>query len=199
MSSVHEFAPRAIAPDRLPAPAYPGALERIAAQMLTPSTANRAVKRHAPVYELSKRLIDCALASLLIWIAAPTILICAILIKLDSPGPVFFFQDRTGKGGRRFRLCKLRTMVVDADELKEKLQKFNKLSYPDFKMENDPRITRVGNFLRKTSLDELPNLFNIFAGNMSFVGPRPTSFAAETYKTWQTARLSVLPGITGLW
>jgi len=90
-------------------------------------------------------------------------------------------------------------MVVDADELKEKLQKFNKLSYPDFKMENDPRITRVGNFLRKTSLDELPNLFNIFAGNMSFVGPRPTSFAAETYKTWQTARLSVLPGITGLW
>jgi len=124
----------------------------------------------------------------------------ALIIHLTSPGaPVMFKQLRTGKGGRRFSMYKFRTMVPDAEELKAKYAHLNELQYPDFKITNDPRITRVGKFLRKTSLDELPQLFNILRGEMSLVGPRPTSFGAETYKLWHTSRLDVMPGLTGLW
>jgi lipopolysaccharide/colanic/teichoic acid biosynthesis glycosyltransferase len=122
-----------------------------------------------------------------------------IMIKLDSPGPIFYIQQRTGKGGRRFNMLKLRTMVVGAEELKQELQHLNQLSYPDFKMADDPRITRAGRFFRKTSLDELPQLINVLKGDMSLVGPRPTSFSSSTYNLWHTARLQVIPGITGLW
>lgn len=150
-------------------------------------------------YDVVKRAIDLGACLMALPLVAPLILICALLVKLDSPGPAFFLQKRTGKGGRSFKLIKLRTMVTNASEIKEQLWQFNELTYPDFKMENDPRITRAGAFLRRTSLDELPNIINVLLGNMSLVGPRPTSFRAATYQPWQTARLRVLPGITGLW
>ncbi|MCB8987112.1 MAG: sugar transferase, partial [Ardenticatenaceae bacterium] len=125
---------------------------------------------------------------------------CAFLIKLESPGgPVFFKQMRTGKDGDRFEMIKFRTMVPDAEKMKRELLHLNELQWPDFKISSDPRITRVGRILRKTSLDELPQLINVMRGEMSFVGPRPTSFKPDTYTLWQTARLDVLPGITGLW
>ena len=131
--------------------------------------------------------------------ALPVLLLCMIMMKLDSKGPIFYMQQRTGKGGRRFKMLKLRTMVVNAEELKQQLQHLNQLSYPDFKVANDPRITRTGRFFRKTSLDELPQLLNVLKGDMSLVGPRPTSFCSSTYDLWHTARLQVTPGITGLW
>ena len=106
---------------------------------------------------------------------------------------------RTGKGGRRFRMLKFRTMVPNAEVLKKELAHLNELQWPDFKITNDPRITRVGRILRKTSLDELPQLINVIRGEMSLVGPRPTSFAADTYDLWHTERLDVKPGLTGLW
>ncbi len=130
---------------------------------------------------------------------SPVFLFLAILIKLDSSGSIFFKQLRTGKHGRRFYMYKFRTMYNNAEEMKANLLKFNKLSWPDFKMENDPRITKVGAILRKWSIDELPNLINIVKGDMNLVGPRPTSFPPGQYKEWQKARLAVTPGITGLW
>jgi lipopolysaccharide/colanic/teichoic acid biosynthesis glycosyltransferase len=124
----------------------------------------------------------------------------AILIKLNSPGaPAIFTQFRTGRGGRRFKMYKFRSMVPNAEELKVKYAHLNELQWPDFKITNDPRVTRIGRILRKTSLDELPQLFNILRGEMSLVGPRPTSFGAETYQLWHTERLDVIPGLTGLW
>ncbi|MBP8001548.1 MAG: sugar transferase [Chloroflexi bacterium] len=130
----------------------------------------------------------------------PLFLLCALLIKIESPGgPVMFRQKRTGKGGRAFLMYKFRTMVPNAEALKKELAHLNELQWPDFKITNDPRITRVGRFLRKTSLDELPQLLNVFQGEMSLVGPRPTSFLPETYELWQTERLDILPGLTGLW
>ena len=126
--------------------------------------------------------------------------LCAAIIKLNSPKDrVFFAQQRTGKGGRRFAMYKFRTMVANAEELKKQLAHLNELKWPDFKIQNDPRITRIGKIMRKTSLDELPQLFNVLKGDMSLVGPRPTSFKAETYSLWQTERLDVIPGVTGLW
>ncbi len=101
--------------------------------------------------------------------------------------------------GKRFAMYKFRTMVINAEELKEKYKHLNELTWPDFKITNDPRMTKVGKFLRRTSLDELPQLINILKGDMSFVGPRPTSFKADTYQLWQTERLEVRPGLTGLW
>jgi lipopolysaccharide/colanic/teichoic acid biosynthesis glycosyltransferase len=124
---------------------------------------------------------------------------CAVAIWMEDGRPVVFRQERTGKGGRRFRMYKFRTMVRNAEELKEKYSHLNRLTWPDFKIDNDPRVTRVGRFLRKTSLDELPQLFNVLWGDMSLVGPRPTSFDLSTYQLWHTERLEVLPGITGLW
>jgi lipopolysaccharide/colanic/teichoic acid biosynthesis glycosyltransferase len=125
--------------------------------------------------------------------------VCAGLIWLDNPGPIFFTQLRTGQGGRRFRMYKFRTMLTNAEELKQKYAHLNELTWPDFKISNDPRVTRVGRILRKTSLDELPQIFNVLKGDMSLVGPRPTSFDVSTYSLWHTERLEVLPGITGLW
>jgi lipopolysaccharide/colanic/teichoic acid biosynthesis glycosyltransferase len=123
-----------------------------------------------------------------------------LLIHFTSPGaPVMFKQLRTGKGGRRFYMYKFRTMVPEAEELKEKYAHLNELQWPDFKITNDPRITPVGKFLRKTSLDEIPQFFNILKGEMSLVGPRPTSFGPETYELWHTSRLDAMPGLTGLW
>ncbi len=151
-------------------------------------------------YLIAKRIMDASLVLLAMPFVFPTLLLCALLIKIEDPkGAVFFIQQRTGKNGRRFGMYKFRTMVYNAEELKHKLAHLNELQWPDFKVTNDPRITRIGRILRKTSLDELPQLLNVLTGEMSLVGPRPTSFSADTYALWQTARLDAQPGITGLW
>lgn len=150
-------------------------------------------------YLVSKRVIDVGLCLLLLTVVIPALAACALAIALDSRGPIFFTQERTGRDGRRFRMLKLRTMVADAEERKAALVHLNVLPPPDFKIPNDPRITRVGRFLRATSLDELPQVVNVLRGEMSLVGPRPTSFSADSYDLWHTHRLDVAPGITGLW
>lgn len=151
-------------------------------------------------YFIVKRAMDLflVLLTLLFWL--PLCGVIALIIRITSPGaPVVFRQLRTGKGGRRFHMYKFRTMVPDAEKLKAKYAHLNELQWPDFKITNDPRITPIGRFLRKTSLDELPQMFNVLRGEMSLVGPRPTSFGPETYKLWHTHRLDVMPGLTGLW
>ncbi|HEX2766283.1 MAG TPA: sugar transferase [Candidatus Limnocylindria bacterium] len=152
---------------------------------------------HRP-YRL-KRLLDIAIVLLTAPITVPLMIGCAIAVRLDSPGPILFSQERTGRNGRRFRMHKFRTMVENAEELKETVAHLNVLEPPDFKIIDDPRITRVGRILRRTSLDELPQLFNIVRGEMSIVGPRPTSFAPGTYDLWHAHRLEITPGLTGLW
>jgi lipopolysaccharide/colanic/teichoic acid biosynthesis glycosyltransferase len=159
-----------------------------------------APKQDAKLYLIAKRMMDIALVLYVLPLVAILMAVCALLIKLEDPkGPVFFTQQRTGKGGKRFGMYKFRTMVYNAEELKASLAHLNELEWPDFKITNDPRVTRIGRFLRKTSLDELPQLLNVLKGDMSLVGPRPTSFSSDTYALWQTERLDVTPGITGLW
>lgn len=151
-------------------------------------------------YLLAKRFMDLFLVLVTLPAWLPVIGIIALVIRVTSPGaPVVFKQLRTGKGGRRFHMYKFRTMVPDAEDLKPTYAHLNELQWPDFKITNDPRVIPVGKFLRKTSLDELPQLFNILIGEMSLVGPRPTSFGPETYKLWHTHRLDAIPGLTGLW
>ena len=160
---------------------------------------SRDVSLIRPGYGLAKRVFDIAVCLLALPFLLPLLLMCALLIWLDDPGPIFFKQLRTGKGGVRFRMYKFRTMVTNAEELKQQYAHLNELTWPDFKMTNDPRVTRVGRFLRKTSLDEVPQLINVLKGDMSLVGPRPTSFDVSTYSLKHTERLEVVPGITGLW
>jgi exopolysaccharide biosynthesis polyprenyl glycosylphosphotransferase len=126
--------------------------------------------------------------------------VIAIAIKLDSPGPIIYDGVRVGRNGKLFKMYKFRSMVVDADQQKAALKDLNEADGPIFKMRNDPRLTRVGKWLRKTSLDELPQFYNMLIGNMSLVGPRPPlPEEVEEYKPWQRQRLSVIGGITGLW
>ncbi len=153
-----------------------------------------------PSYLFAKRLMDLTLTLLSAPFWLPILFVIALAIYITSPGaPVIFYQLRTGKGGRRFKMYKFRSMVPNAEELKQKYMHLNELQLPDFKITNDPRVTPVGRFLRKTSLDEIPQLLNVLKGEMSLVGPRPTSFGADAYKLWHTERLDVQPGITGLW
>jgi lipopolysaccharide/colanic/teichoic acid biosynthesis glycosyltransferase len=153
----------------------------------------------SPRYLRLKRASDLAFCVVALPFVLPLLLLCALAVRLDSPGPVLFAQWRTGQHGVRFRMYKFRTMVENAEELKASLAHLNVLPYPDFKIIDDPRVTRVGRFLRKTSLDELPQFLNLLRGEMTLVGPRPTSFSASTYDLWHTHRLEVPPGITGLW
>lgn len=148
---------------------------------------------------LGKRVFDLAICFASAPILAPLFVLSAVAIRIDSPGPVLFVQLRTGQDGRPFRMYKFRTMVRDAEALKSQLGDRNVRTPPDFKIPDDPRITRVGKFLRTTYLDELPQLINVVRGEMSLVGPRPTSFGTNTYDLWHTERLEVRPGITGLW
>ena len=151
-------------------------------------------------YRLFKRLIDMAGSSLALLLLGPVMLAVAIATWLQDPrAPVLFRQERAGLGGRPFALLKFRTMVRNADALKEELRHLSLVPWPDFRLEEDPRVTRLGRFLRRTSLDELPQLLNVLRGDMSLVGPRPTSFAMDTYDPWQTGRLDFRPGITGPW
>ena len=150
-------------------------------------------------YQPVKRLVDLLLILLVLPAALVIGVLCALAVAVQSPGPVLYAQTRTGRDGKRFRMYKFRTMVRNADELKHQLRHLSVLPFPDFKIINDPRVTPVGRFLRASSLDELPQLWNVFKGDMSFVGPRPTSFAPSTYDLWHTCRLEVRPGLTGLW
>lgn len=151
-------------------------------------------------YLTAKRIMDVTLVLLSMPVWLPLMMIVALAIRITSPGePVIFKQCRTGKGGNRFYMYKFRTMIPNAEQLKLEYAHLNELQWPDFKITNDPRITPLGKFLRKTSLDELPQVFNVLRGEMSLVGPRPTSFGPETYQLWHTHRLDVKPGITGLW
>ena len=160
-----------------------------------------ALPRPSRGYFFVKRAIDLTIAIILGIILLPIGLLIAIAIPLDDRGPIFFKQQRTGLGGRRFTMLKFRTMVTNAEELKAQLQHLSLVAYPDFKMDNDPRITRVGRFLRATFLDELPQLINVIRGDMSLVGPRPErpcfvqKFSQELPAYMQ--RHQVLPGITG--
>lgn len=162
-------------------------------------TAIPVVGRPSRSYAVAKRAIDVTLCLLAMPLVIPVAGLVALAIRLESPGPITFTQMRTGQHGVRFPMFKFRTMVQNAEELKASLQHLNVLPAPDFKIPDDPRITRVGAFLRKSSLDELPQLLNVLRGEMSIVGPRPTSFAASTYSLWHSERLEVVPGITGLW
>lgn len=147
-----------------------------------------------------KRLFDIAAASLVLAMLLPLFVMIAALIKLTSRGPVFFRQERVGLRGRQFPMLKFRSMVVNAEELKACLQTRNERTGPVFKIHDDPRITRIGRFLRKYALDELPQLINVLRGEMSVVGPRPPlpSEVAQ-YEPWQLRRLAVLPGLTCIW
>lgn len=152
-------------------------------------------------YIVSKRIIDIigSLAGLIF--LSPLFLIVSILIKLEDPkGKVFFSQERNGKYPGTFKMYKFRSMVHNAEELLEKLKDQNEQTGPVFKMKEDPRITRVGKFIRKTSIDELPQLLNVLRGDMSLVGPRPPiPREVEQYTTYQMQRLGVKPGLTCLW
>ena len=150
---------------------------------------------------LVKRWLDFSLSAILLILLFPLFAVTAILIKLSSPGPVFFVQERVGLNKRKFRLFKFRTMVQDAENMQAELEDLNEISGPVFKIKDDPRITPIGKFLRKTSIDELPQLINVLKGDMSLVGPRP--LPVRDYngfdQDWQRRRFSVKPGITCLW
>jgi lipopolysaccharide/colanic/teichoic acid biosynthesis glycosyltransferase len=151
-------------------------------------------------YRAAKRTLDIALTSVALAVLAPLLAAVALAVWASDPrAPVLFRQRRCGFGGHDFQLLKFRTMVRNADALKEALREHSVVAWPDFRLPNDPRVTRLGRFLRKTSLDELPQLWNVVRGEMSLVGPRPTSFGAETYDLWHTGRLAFRPGITGPW
>jgi len=149
---------------------------------------------------LFKRGLDFVLALAALMVLSPLLLILAVLVKLTSRGPIFFSQTRCGLGGRRFTLYKFRSMRADADLLREELEALNEVDGPVFKIRNDPRCTPIGRFMRKFSLDELPQLVNIIKGDMSFVGPRPPlPEEVEKYERWQRRRLRMQPGLTCLW
>ena len=149
---------------------------------------------------LVKRCFDLAVGGAVLLVSLPVIAVLALLVKLDSPGPVFFRQERSGRGGHVFRIFKLRTMHVDAEARREELAALNEYSGPMFKIKRDPRLTSVGVYLRRWSLDELPQIFNVMRGEMSLVGPRPLWVEeARQCRGWTKKRLDITPGITGLW
>ncbi len=147
-----------------------------------------------------KRALDLSLGSVAFAAAAPVIALAALAIKLESPGPVFHRAVRVGRGGRKFTFLKLRSMRVGPEDLRGLLLHLNQAEGPAFKLHNDPRVTRVGRWRRKLSLDELPQLLHVLRGDMSLVGPRPPfPEEVERYEPWMLRRLSVTPGLTCLW
>ena len=152
------------------------------------------------LYDISKRVLDVAAALCGLVLAAPLLAVLAIIIKLDSPGPVFFRQPRLGRDGCPFLMLKLRSMTQDAPEMRAVVASGNELVGPVFKIRSDPRLTRVGRFLRKASWDELPQLWHVLLGDMSLVGPRPPiPDEVARYEPWQRERLAVKPGLTCTW
>lgn len=153
-----------------------------------------------PIYHTMKRGFDLVAATCGLILLSPGMLWIAFLIKKEDHGPVFYKQVRVGKNGKTFKMYKFRSMFVNADQMLDKLKAQNDVDGPMFKMKNDPRITKIGHFIRKHSLDELPQFFNVLKGDMSLVGPRPPlpSEVAE-YSEYDKQRLYVIPGCTGLW
>lgn len=156
---------------------------------------------HQYGYRCVKRIFDFIASLIAVIILSPVFLIIAIAIKINDPhGPVFYTQERVGKDGKTFQMFKFRSMVTNADELLEKLKSQNEIKGAMFKMKNDPRITTVGRFIRKYSLDELPQLLNVVGGSMSIVGPRPPlQYEVDEYTDYDKQRLMVKPGATGMW
>lgn len=157
-------------------------------------------KENKTVYNFIKRTID-VLGSLCgLILLSPLLLVIGILIRSDSKGPIIFAQKRVGLKGKEFKMYKFRSMVVNAEELKDKLKENNEMSGPMFKMKDDPRITKIGKFIRKTSIDELPQLINVLKGDMSLVGPRPSlPKEVKEFEPWMIRRLEVKPGLTCYW
>lgn len=153
------------------------------------------------VYKYLKRFIDIALAFLLLVLLFPLLILISVIVKLTSKGPVIFVHKRIGKNGKVFGLYKFRTMVPNAEELIEKFSSEQMIEYKNtFKLKNDPRVTKFGQFLRKSSLDELPQLFNVLKGELSLIGPRPIiKEELEKYKDNKEKLLSIRPGLTGYW
>ncbi len=148
----------------------------------------------------TKRALDLIFVGVSSPIWLPALLVFGLLLKLSDPkSPTLFCQPRTGRYGQRFPMLKFRTMVANAEEVKEAYRDQSTVPWPDFKMENDPRITSIGKIYRKYRIDEIPQLLNVLSGSMTLVGPRPTSFDKNTYKLWHTERLDATPGITGSW
>ena len=152
------------------------------------------------LYEVIKRIIDIVASFTGLILLSPLILIVSMLIKLESKGEVIFKQKRVGLNGKEFYMYKFRSMVINAEELKEQLESQNEMSGPMFKIKDDPRITKVGKFIRKTSIDELPQLINVIKGDMSLVGPRPSlPKEVNKFEQWMMERLEVKPGLTCIW
>jgi lipopolysaccharide/colanic/teichoic acid biosynthesis glycosyltransferase len=148
----------------------------------------------------AKRCLDVVLSAVALTVTLPVLLVVAALVKLEyRDAPVLFRQRRAGRNGRPFTIVKFRTMVPDAEQRKAALVARSEVAWPDFRLHDDPRVTRLGRFLRRTSIDELPQLVNVLRGEMSLVGPRPTSFTPATYTLWQSERLEFTPGLTGPW
>jgi exopolysaccharide biosynthesis polyprenyl glycosylphosphotransferase len=153
-----------------------------------------------PAVRAAQRVLDVLLAGLLLAVLLPLFLALAVAVRLDTPGPVLFIQRRVGRDGHEFPFFKFRSMVHDAEARKRALEAMNERTGPVFKMRDDPRVTRVGRLLRRTSLDELPQLLNVLRGEMSLVGPRPAlPNEVAQYTPRQRRRLCVTPGVTGLW
>lgn len=157
------------------------------------------VKSHR-MYTLIKRFVDMLISFFTIVAFLPVFFIIAVAIKLDSKGPIIYMQQRIGKDGKPFKMYKFRSMCVDADQKLSELKALNERDGPVFKIANDPRVTRVGKFIRKTCMDELPQLLNILKGEMAIVGPRPPlPNEVEEYTPYQMKRLSITPGLTCYW
>lgn len=154
-----------------------------------------------PIYDFVKRVFDIVWSLIGLIVLSPVFIILSILVKTTSEGPVFFAHKRVGKGGKTIKIYKFRSMVTNAEELIKQFTPEQKAEYEkNFKLENDPRITKVGNFMRKTSLDELPQLINILKGDISIVGPRPVmDVETKIYGNYRNMLLSVKPGLTGFW
>jgi exopolysaccharide biosynthesis polyprenyl glycosylphosphotransferase len=180
-------------PDSTPPPILgPRSLDEVAAEI--------ELKQLSRAQAAAKRTLDIVGSVIGLVLLAPIFMIVALLVRLTSRGPALFVQERCGLGGRVFKFYKFRTMVADAEARKAELAHLNEMSGPVFKIARDPRITPVGAFLRKSSLDELPQLWNVLKGDMSLVGPRPPlPDEVRQYNACQAQRLSVIPGITGLW
>lgn len=161
---------------------------------------DKARLEHRYIYRGIKRLSDFILSLLGLVALSPIFLLVALLIKAEDRGPVFFKQKRVGKNGKTFQMYKFRSMRVDAEFLLANLLKYNEVEGPMFKMKYDPRVTRIGRFIRKTSIDELPQLLNVLMGNMSLVGPRPPlPREVKEYDDYAKQRLYIVPGCTGMW
>lgn len=152
------------------------------------------------IYEILKRSLDIVVSLIALIILSPIFLVIAILIKLDSRGSIIFSQFRVGKNGRIFKMYKFRSMVENAEDILRELKNKNEMSGPMFKIKHDPRVTKIGRFIRKTSLDELPQLINVLKGDMSLVGPRPNlPIEVKEFEKWMLDKLVIRPGLTCFW